>query len=288
MFMRTRKAVWASTPDLRAIQDGIDLVPAATLVTEMETNTIVAANAAAHDLFGRLDDLCGIRLHELVSPQADPVDALSQARYAGPAISAPQRYVRAGGSIFTGLTLVHSHPTLEAFSVCTIVDTTAAAQPDLDPLTGLVRRNGFTSKASQVQASGEPWGLFFVDLNEFKHVNDAHGHRYGDAVLAAAARRLEISVGSDDIVGRWGGDEFVVLVRNATSLAELSVAAQKIRDAFTHPLPVQPMVALTASIGAVLVEEDMSMADAIDRADAAMYDVKQRYLSDGELIRLCL
>ena len=84
-----------------------------------------------------------------------------------------------------------------------------------DPLTGVLNRRGFERDATQ-RLSDSPddatGALLFIDLNEFKEINDRHGHTIGDQLLTIAAERLRKSLRSCDIIGRPGGDEFVALV----------------------------------------------------------------------------
>lgn len=274
---------------------GIEMVPAPTLVNENSTNRIVAANSAMAQLFGySVARLQGLRLSELVQQLPGALDRCPWEPTGGRALSYCESYQQANGTTFIGRTLVQPHPDLPGLSVWTIVRTDefavrpAPATADRDPLTGLARRAGFTASVETHQRATDVGGLLFIDLNGFKRINDTFGHQFGDEVLQATARRLEIATGADDVVARWGGDEFVVLVPGATTPALLATAAQRIVAALEHPLDVTPMVALTVSIGGALLNLAPTLDRALALADAAMYEAKQKHRTDGEYIRICV
>ncbi|MFI8619213.1 diguanylate cyclase domain-containing protein [Acidovorax sp. NPDC077693] len=152
-----------------------------------------------------------------------------------------------------------------------------------DALTGLPNRRMFEQRLAQAlelsRRSGRACALLFVDLDEFKRINDAHGHAVGDLVLQAAARTIVGAVRQSDTVARLAGDEFTVLCENVDSEdAALQVAA-KLERAFHvplgiegRPLPVRP------SIGVSLFPRDAQDAHTLlANADAAMYRTKQSH-----------
>lgn len=120
--------------------------------------------------------------------------------------------------------------------------------------------------------------LLFLDLDDFKQINDTHGHAVGDAILQAAARRLESVVRHSDTVSRYGGDEFLVLMSEVSQAADAALIAAKILSTFAAPNQVgEHMISLSASIGIAVYPEDGEDAPTlITRADAAMYRVKKR------------
>jgi diguanylate cyclase (GGDEF)-like protein len=145
-----------------------------------------------------------------------------------------------------------------------------------DPLTGLANRTLFRDRLAQALArskrSGGAIGLLFVDLDDFKHVNDAHGHAAGDEVLVELGRRLQAAVRPSDTVARLGGDEFVVLceqvdVRSAVALG------QRLQEAIRLPVTVSGTVHdLSASIGIALGQTDPDVL--LGNADSALYRAK--------------
>lgn len=149
-----------------------------------------------------------------------------------------------------------------------------------DPLTGLYNKRVFTEmlprEMSRGKRYGVPVGLIFADLDNFKQVNDLHGHLIGDHVLQAFARRLCLWVREGDLVARYGGEEFVVLAPGAGSKG-LSVLAERIRQAMERPIGtrVGPLT-VTVSQGAAVYtgDEDMTPDQFLDQADQAQYQAK--------------
>jgi len=152
-----------------------------------------------------------------------------------------------------------------------------------DQLTGLANRNLLGERLSHSLAvskrTGEPMALLFVDLDGFKRVNDELGHRVGDLVLQTVADRMTGGIREVDIVGRFGGDEFLVVCESSDREAALVVAE---RLAATIRLPIEGIpdsFPITASIGIAMQlpgEHDTIDGDAlVRRADAAMYVAKR-------------
>jgi diguanylate cyclase (GGDEF)-like protein len=150
-----------------------------------------------------------------------------------------------------------------------------------DPLTGLANRAGFGGRMTRVieRAGDAHVGLLFVDLDGFKQVNDLHGHAAGDQLLQAVARRLLGLVRLEDTVARLGGDEFAVILTDADSAEEVSVAAARVREAIAEPFDLGDGIVVTvgASVGEARWPADGAELDALLRhADAAMYREKSR------------
>lgn len=147
-----------------------------------------------------------------------------------------------------------------------------------DPLTGAFNRRGFS--AATAAASEQPAAVAIVDLDNFKPVNDHHGHEAGDAVLIAAARRLTRHVGAGGVVARLGGDEFAVLIPRPDRAGNgrwLEEAGIRLVRALTPPVRYRrtgATLTVTASIGLAPVVDDLT--EALRRADLALYDAKQR------------
>lgn len=151
----------------------------------------------------------------------------------------------------------------------------------LDALTGLPNRRLMEDYLVQAVARADrrrdAVALLFVDLDDFKEVNDAHGHPVGDAVLTAIGTRLKAAVRRSDMVARVGGDEFVVAAEGLGSATEVARVGEKILDAIREPTHVsgQPVV-VRASIGAAVYPSDGGSAmDVLARADEAMYRAKR-------------
>jgi diguanylate cyclase (GGDEF)-like protein len=156
-----------------------------------------------------------------------------------------------------------------------------------DPLTGVLNRRGFERDASQrlTDSKDDATGaLLFIDLNDFKQINDRSGHDAGDELLRIAARRLRSSLRSNDIIGRPGGDEFVALVPDVD--AEI---AEKLAHRLTEALEKPYTIAgethhCSASIGLALYPKNANTLTGLLReADQAMYRAKARSRDATEL-----
>ena len=144
-----------------------------------------------------------------------------------------------------------------------------------DPLTGLANRMHFDAELHAAVASEPAVGLLFIDLDDFKLVNDTLGHAAGDELLRDAGKRLAAVPGAR-LVGRHGGDEFLVLVPGPPAAAQAAAAA--VDECLTRPFAISGHeVRLRASVGCASFPHDAPDADALLRAaDAAMYRVKRR------------
>ena len=149
-----------------------------------------------------------------------------------------------------------------------------------DALTGLRNRSWLLNHVpTLLDAAAREGGLalLFVDLDEFKQVNDSHGHATGDALLAAAARRLGALLRPGDEVVRFGGDEFVVLMRPARDEFQVAAVAERIVAAFGRPFALGEglQASVGASIGIAMYPRDgLDAGTLIRHADIAMYAAK--------------
>lgn len=153
-----------------------------------------------------------------------------------------------------------------------------------DALTGLPNRHSMhvnlDEALSRARRSGQPFSLLFIDLNDFKPVNDRFGHRVGDQVLIELAGRLRETVREVDLVARLGGDEFVVLAEGATALHAARHLAPKILEVIGRGVAVMGItgpriVRVTASIGiAGYPQHGVDAWQLLQNADLAMYRAK--------------
>lgn len=120
------------------------------------------------------------------------------------------------------------------------------------------------------------FGAVYIDLDDFKPVNDKYGHAVGDRVLLEVAGRLRSGVREGDTVARLGGDEFVVLALRIRSAADLGAIGHKLEDALSEPMTIDGRtVHVTASVGLALYEPGETAEDLLARADHGMYRAKQ-------------
>jgi diguanylate cyclase (GGDEF)-like protein/PAS domain S-box-containing protein len=151
-----------------------------------------------------------------------------------------------------------------------------------DSLTELPNRQLFADRLQQARArrapAGSGVGVVFLDIDNFKEVNDSLGHHAGDDLLVAVARRLAAAVRPSDTVARFAGDEFLVLADELTSENDATQLASRLMGCLAAPFPIgDAIVRVTASLGVVFSTDPRESEDDILRnADAAMYRAKQR------------
>jgi diguanylate cyclase (GGDEF)-like protein len=157
----------------------------------------------------------------------------------------------------------------------------SAPENTLDPLTKLANRAAFARRAldlsAHVQQQGGRFALLFIDLDNFKTLNDTHGHGFGDLVLETVARRMQATVRQADIVSRHGGDEFLVLLPELVRIRDAQAVAEKLIAAVAEPMTVQDQqVRISASVGIAIYPDDAEDFETlVARADAAMYKAKR-------------
>ncbi|WP_434950162.1 EAL domain-containing protein [Shewanella sp. HL-SH4] len=149
-----------------------------------------------------------------------------------------------------------------------------------DPLTGLANRSQFVSLLNHVienaGSSDEKLALMFLDLDRFKSVNDSFGHSMGDALLVEAANRLQSCLHADHLLCRFGGDEFVILLRNADDIDQINHLASQLLIEIQKPFKLYGReFFISTSIGISCWPEDCQDSEAlIKNADLAMYHAK--------------
>ena len=150
-----------------------------------------------------------------------------------------------------------------------------------DELTGLGNRRYFEESVrralSRATRDGTRFGLLAVDMNQFKPINDRHGHAAGDAVLKVVAERLRGGIRSGDFCARMGGDEFSIIVTGVSSEADVVDVADKVHALLAQPVRLGDLVlATSASVGWALYPEDArNVAELLSVADRRMYGRKQ-------------
>jgi diguanylate cyclase (GGDEF)-like protein/PAS domain S-box-containing protein len=287
-----------------AAQDAIAIIDA--------EEQVIYWNPAAEKIFGYAgNEVIGKNLHNLLAPE----------RYRNEAHGGFQRFLRYGVGDFIGKTFEISalHKSGEEFPIELAIsafrfhdswhalgiirDITERKQMEdqvrqlafYDPLTKLPNRRLLNDRLGQTMVgsrrSGHYVALMVLDLDNFKPLNDAHGHVVGDMLLVEAANRLKMCVREMDTVSRFGGDEFVVLlnelgieVTHATSQA--GIVAEKIRVALSEPYRlvvknnanVETIVqhVCSASIGVIIFNNhNVAESDILKWADSAMYQAKE-------------
>ena len=146
-----------------------------------------------------------------------------------------------------------------------------------DELTGLYNRACFNELLGQaLESQALPLAVLFIDLDHFKEINDSDGHQVGDAILVEAARRLQEVVRATDIVGRYGGDEFVIVLGAPALPALAERVAHRLNQQLNSPFEVNGQCyVLSASIGiAHAPAHGRTLQALLAAADEAMYQSK--------------
>ncbi len=156
-----------------------------------------------------------------------------------------------------------------------------ARQAHHDSLTGLPNRTllrEHLSKAlERARRASTRVAVFFIDLDDFKDVNDLHGHLMGDRLLVEVAKRLDSAKRASDVAARLGGDEFVVVCGDIVSQGDVEAVSARISAALRTELLLSGQeISVQASIGLVVADGSQNVDDVMGQADEAMYAAKGR------------
>jgi diguanylate cyclase (GGDEF)-like protein len=151
-----------------------------------------------------------------------------------------------------------------------------------DPLTGLANRRFLHENERQLIAaakrSAKQLAVMVVDLDDFKAVNDTHGHAAGDEVLVASARRMQQLLRESDVVARFGGDEFVIVMSQVDDAAAAREVASRVVNSLRQPVPLAAggTARVGASVGiAMCCAGEETLSGLLNEADAALYAAKR-------------
>lgn len=143
-----------------------------------------------------------------------------------------------------------------------------------DPLTGAQSRLLGEQVLRDALAGDVPAGVIMLDLDQFKAINDTHGHPVGDRVLQAVTHGCKGRLREEECISRWGGEEFLVIVPNVDAPG-LQRVAERLRSTIAS-LAVAPVRQVTASFGTTMIESGDSLDTVLQRADQALYRAKER------------
>jgi diguanylate cyclase (GGDEF)-like protein/PAS domain S-box-containing protein len=169
----------------------------------------------------------------------------------------------------------------------------ALEQADRDPLTNLLNHRAFHTRfaqeAERALSAGETLAVLVLDLDNFRFFNDVYGHTVGDEVLRSVAARLRAAGGPGDVLARFGGDEFAMLLRNVRDGSAADVEARlraELGEFFFRAGPGAPSIPLTVSLGAVLLSEDSAdRHEALQRADERLLWAKTGGEREAQRVR---
>ena len=149
----------------------------------------------------------------------------------------------------------------------------------IDGLTGLLNRRGFLILANELsylsQRKKENMGLFMIDIDRFKNINDTHGHPMGDKVLKAVAQSLKTYIRKSDVLGRFGGEEFIILFPDIRAAA-LPLIAEKIRKGVetARPAGIPVTISIGVEHGVIQDDPEKTLFSWISKADERLYKAK--------------
>lgn len=279
--------------DLQALAPKLINLMLDTVFVVDSDNHIVFVSDACETLLGyHADELIGTAITEYMHPDdlAMTYASIDRVMSGQPHIDFRNRYVRKDGSVVHILWSARWYED-EGVRIGVARDVTALtkAEADLqflahhDPLTELTNRSLFYDRLKTSLGMARRYqsnlALLFVDVNDFKAINDVHGHAMGDRVLCAIARRLESCVRETDTVARFGGDEFTVLLPDIQSTGAVSEKVEQILTILAAPLGADFIDCNmpSCSIGVAFYPTDGDDTDSLmSHADKEMYRIKRR------------
>ena len=259
----------------------VDALPA--LIAYLDTGLRYReVNAAYENLFGMsADAIRGLHVSELLGESAyNETRADMEAALQGTRVWY-EHDVTGGDGVTRAyrVNLVPHHDTGGAVQglYLMVSDITEERSAAADFLTGLANRRALERRGTQAVAAAQRYGhalsLMILDVDHFKHINDTHGHLGGDEVLKALTALLAQLTRRADILGRWGGEEFALILPH-TEAANAEHLAERVRRAVTaHTFPRE--VPVTVSVGVATLRDGDDLHTLTDRADAALYGAKQ-------------
>lgn len=254
---------------------------------------VIKCNRCFEELFGyTTEELYGKFINDYIAPQElkSEAEELSNAVTAGSIVKRETlRRTRSGKNInvvVQGHPIIHRGVQTGIYAIYTDITEIKKREKRIerlalrDSLTGLYNRAFFSDSlkkaAREAKHGSNCFCVMFIDIDDFKKINDNLGHDSGDMVLKIAASRIRKCLGEDDVIARMGGDEFVLLLRDVASRSEAAVKAKKIIDSFKKPVRVCSREChVSISMGITLYPQDgWDYSEIVRKADMAMYSSK--------------
>jgi len=266
--------------------------PTGMALATADTATLVEVNAAFANLLGyEPATLIGMRVDDITHPDDREVDyiVVRDERGMSEAFRMDKRYLRANGEMVwartwvsliadgdSGLAIAHIEDISEQRTSKQRLEYAATH----DELTGLPNRFHFLERLARKLDTSAPGtvAVLFIDIDRFKIINDSLGHSVGDQVLRGMSDRLRAVVRESDVLSRYGGDEFIVMLSDVGTTMDPQEVASRIRTEIAKPLLVDGAhLFVTASIGITVADQvGCTTTELLRDADAAMYRAKAR------------
>jgi len=278
--------------DLQALYPKLIHLMLDTVFVVDSDNQIVFVSDGCEALLGYgAEELAGTLITQYMHPQdlARTRASIVRVMNGKPHVDFRNRYIRKDGSVVHILWAAFWSQEVGArIGVARDVTALTQAEEELrflahhDPLTALTNRSLFNDRLDgallAARSHNSSLALLFLDINDFKGINDVHGHAMGDRVLCVIARRLERCVREGDLVARMGGDEFTVLLADAPSRDAIGAKVAQILAVMAEPLGAEfgGVKMPSCSIGVALYPADGEDADTLlSHADGDMYRIKR-------------
>lgn len=255
---------------------------------------VVKCNKSFEDLFGySTEELAGHFINEYIAPPELRLEAeeLSKAVTSGNIVKLESlRRTKSGKGInviVQGHPIVHRGVQTGIYAIYTDITEIKKREKRIerlalrDSLTGLYNRAYFNDSlkkaAREARFGTNGFSVMFIDIDDFKKINDNLGHDSGDMVLKIAASRIKKCIGEDDVMARMGGDEFVLLLRGVAARSDAAAMAKKILDSFEKPVKVCSREChVSISMGISMYPQDgWDYSEIVRKADMAMYSSKK-------------
>jgi len=293
---RTEKIIRQANQRVNAVLAGIDAV---VYVTDIQTRTILYANSKARELYGNLEGK--ICWQAIYTKQHEPCPACPAEKLIGEDgetdLRATEFQHPDSGRWFhaTDCVIPWDDGRLVHLRVATDITTRIENEEALkeahrqlkelayyDPLTRLANRRLFIDRVKQAfrtaQRQKSGLAICYLDLDEFKQINDQHGHEAGDEILMQVSERLQNNLRPEDTVARWGGDEFALLISEQKDDQQCAITLARLIEVLEMPYHISSgQFTVTTSIGVTLYPMDQGDPETLLRhADQAMYMAKQK------------
>jgi diguanylate cyclase (GGDEF)-like protein/PAS domain S-box-containing protein len=253
------------------------------------TGVVVYANSKADEIFGySKGELSGRLVEELIPDKYRH----SHVKYRDSYLINPVTTSMSGGRMLTGLKKngeefklqIGLTPLNDAYTLVSVIESTnniIKLSASNDPLTGLPNRQLFSEYSNKMcelaLRNQESLSILFIDLDNFKYVNDQYGHQVGDLVLCEVVNLLKSNVRDSDVIARIGGDEFVICMYGVKNRSNLTTLSDTLISKISSITDIKGnSIAISASIGAVITHsgEKMHINEMILLADKLMYEAK--------------